>query len=282
MARKKVHAIAPPSRMCVHLGKQRLDEVDLAADLGPAEHGDERPLRLVERLAEVAELLLHQEAGHGRLEQPRDRLGAGVRPVRGAERVVHVEIAQRGEALGEAGVVGLLAGIEPRVLRDGHAAARQPPGRGHGLAPRAGRRGTSPARRAAARARAPPAACEYLGRARPWAGRGGTAARRVRRGSRRYLMVGSAARIRVLSVTAPSFTGQLKSTRTSARLPSMALGSSDSSVRFTAAARRSAAGPRSGPSSPSRCRTSDVTLTSVPSTTLVESASTVLDWSEPM
>ncbi len=32
-------------------------------------------------------------------------------------------------------------------------------------------------------------------------------------------MVGSAARMRVSSVTAPSFTGTLKSTRTSTRLP---------------------------------------------------------------
>ncbi len=35
-------------------------------------------------------------------------------------------------------------------------------------------------------------------------------------------MVGSAARIRVLSVTLPSLIGQLKSTRTRARFPSMA------------------------------------------------------------
>jgi hypothetical protein len=40
-------------------------------------------------------------------------------------------------------------------------------------------------------------------------------------------MVGSAARMRVLSVTRPSFTGQLKSTRTSARLPSTAPASKD-------------------------------------------------------
>ena len=46
----------------VDLGQQGLDQIDLAADLGAAEHGDERPLRLVQRLAEVAELLLHQEA----------------------------------------------------------------------------------------------------------------------------------------------------------------------------------------------------------------------------
>ena len=38
---------------------------------------------------------------------------------------------ERGEPAGELGVVGFLAGIEPRVLRDGHAAAGKPSGRRH-------------------------------------------------------------------------------------------------------------------------------------------------------
>jgi hypothetical protein len=50
--------------------------------------------------------------------------------------------------------------------------------------------------------------------------------------SRRYRMVGSEARMRVLSVTAPSFTGQLKSTRTSTRWPSRAAGERDRRERF--------------------------------------------------
>ena len=80
----------------VHLRQQRLDEVDLAGDLGAAEHGDERPPRLVERLAQVLELLLHEEAHHRRLEHAGHALGAGVRPVRRPEGIVHVDVAQRG------------------------------------------------------------------------------------------------------------------------------------------------------------------------------------------
>src|SRR3989475_12785454 len=40
-----------------HLGEQRLDDVDFPRDLGPSEHRNERPLGVVERLAEVAQLL---------------------------------------------------------------------------------------------------------------------------------------------------------------------------------------------------------------------------------
>ena len=36
--------------------------------------------------------------------------------VRGAERVVDVDVGERGERLGELGVVGLLAGVEAHVL----------------------------------------------------------------------------------------------------------------------------------------------------------------------
>jgi len=37
--------------------------------------------------------------------------------VGGSERIVHVDIAQRGQRLGERGVVLLLAGVEPEVLQ---------------------------------------------------------------------------------------------------------------------------------------------------------------------
>ena len=93
----------------VHLRQERLDEIDLAADLGAAEDRDERPLRPVQRLAQVAQLLLHQKARHRRLEQAGHRLRARVGPVGGAEGVVDVEIAERGEALGERRVVGLFS-----------------------------------------------------------------------------------------------------------------------------------------------------------------------------
>jgi hypothetical protein len=117
----------------IHLGQQRGDQVDLAADLRPAEHGDERALRPAERLAEVLELLLHEEPGDGRLEHPGHGLGARVGPMGRAEGIVHVEVAQRGEPRRQLGVVALFTREEPRVLRDGHAAPRQPPGVGDRL-----------------------------------------------------------------------------------------------------------------------------------------------------
>ncbi len=117
----------------VHLGQQGLDEIDLAADLGSAEHRDERPSGIVQRLAQVSKLPLHEKPRHRRLQEPGDRLRARVRPVRRAESVVDVEIAQRGEPRRQRGIVLLLAGIEPGILRHGDAAAREPLRRSHRL-----------------------------------------------------------------------------------------------------------------------------------------------------
>ena len=116
----------PSHQNLVHLGEQRVDDVDLSRDLGAAQHRDERALGMVERVAQVGELALHEEARDGGLEQPGDRFGGGVGAMRRAEGVVDVEVAQRGERLGEPGVVRLFAGPEPGVLDEGHAAARQP------------------------------------------------------------------------------------------------------------------------------------------------------------
>ena len=46
----------------VDLGDQVLDDADLVGDLGAAEDGHERPLRVLEGVAEELELLLDQEA----------------------------------------------------------------------------------------------------------------------------------------------------------------------------------------------------------------------------
>src|SRR2546430_4188194 len=46
------------------------------------------------------------------------------RPVGRAERVVHVEVTQGGERLGECGVVRLFPWPEPRVFHQRHTAAR--------------------------------------------------------------------------------------------------------------------------------------------------------------
>jgi len=58
----------------VDLVEQVLDHRDLVADLGAAEHGDERVVGIGEGLAKVEQFLLEQQAGHGWLQQPGDPL----------------------------------------------------------------------------------------------------------------------------------------------------------------------------------------------------------------
>ena len=74
-----------------------LNDVDLAGDFRSAEDGHEWFLRRFERLAEIGDFLLHQQSGDGGLEVVRNALRGGVRAVRGAEGVIHVDLGQRGE-----------------------------------------------------------------------------------------------------------------------------------------------------------------------------------------
>ena len=97
IAAKKVHAIAPPIRIWSTLGSSASIRSILPLILAPPSTATNGRFGLVQRLAEVAQLPLHQEAGDRRLEHPRHRFGARVRAVGRAEGVVHVEIAQRGE-----------------------------------------------------------------------------------------------------------------------------------------------------------------------------------------
>ena len=175
------HGAADQDR--VDLREQGLDEVDLAGDLGAAQHRHERTLRVGERLAEVRELLLHQEARHRRLEQARDRLPCW----RGRGGPSRTRRSRRGPQ-----------GREPLGQRGGRSS------------PRRDRTGCSPriATRRAAGGGWPSTASAEVGSARkvtgapsrplelahdglhrvlrdrdrPWGGRGGRAARRGRRG----------------------------------------------------------------------------------------------------
>ena len=113
----------------VDLPEQRGDHVDLAGDLGAAEDRDERPLRAIERLPQVLELLLHQEPGHRRLEQVRHALGRGVGAVRRAERVVHVHVAKPRQPLRELRIVALLLRVEAHVLEHQRLAVLERAGR---------------------------------------------------------------------------------------------------------------------------------------------------------
>ena len=79
-------------------------------------------LGMLERLAEIGDFFFHQQAGHGGLEVVRNALSRGVRAVRGAEGVVHVDLGQRGQRLGEGRIVGLFFGVEAQVFEQQHLA----------------------------------------------------------------------------------------------------------------------------------------------------------------
>ena len=79
---------------------QVLHHFDLVGNFRAAENRDERPLRIRNRLAEIREFLLHQQAGGGLAHELRDAHNRSMRAMRGAERVANEKsVAERGELL---------------------------------------------------------------------------------------------------------------------------------------------------------------------------------------
>src|SRR5699024_11007141 len=106
----------------VHLLQQVGDDVQLVGDLGAAQDGGEGPDRIVDGVAQVADLLLHQVAHSGVLDVVGDAGGGAVCTVAAAEGVVHIGVGQAGQLLGEFGdVLGLLL-AEAGVLQQDHVA----------------------------------------------------------------------------------------------------------------------------------------------------------------
>src|SRR5437667_6868035 len=88
-------------------------------------------LRIPQQVAEILELLFHQEPGDGGLEQMRDRFRRRMRAMRRAERIVHIQIAEGSESPGQLRVVLFLTGPEAGVLDQRDTAAREPSRHGH-------------------------------------------------------------------------------------------------------------------------------------------------------
>ena len=85
------HAAADDDR--VNLLDHIADDTDLVGDLRPADDRNERMLRVLERLADVVDLLLHQKARNGFnvLRHARIRCMCTMRDT---ERIVHSDIGE--------------------------------------------------------------------------------------------------------------------------------------------------------------------------------------------
>ena len=116
----------------VRLVQQVVDDRDLVADLGAAQHRHKGPLGVIQGLAHDGQLSGHQEAGHRR-QVCRHTDGGGVGTVHGAKGVGHIQFRHVRQLLGEAGVVLLLADIEAQVLQQHDLAGLQSGGLGLGV-----------------------------------------------------------------------------------------------------------------------------------------------------
>ena len=96
LASKKLKHIAPPIRgSSAPPSAKRRRTASLSTTLAPAQHDDQRGLRMVAHRRELEHLALEQESGVGG-ERVRDAGGGRVRAVRRAERMVERE-RRRGE-----------------------------------------------------------------------------------------------------------------------------------------------------------------------------------------
>ena len=88
-----------------------LQHAELVLDLGAAGDEHERALDLAEQLAELLELRSQQQPGVGG-QQVRDALGRRVRAVRGAERVVDVDVAAAASSRANSGSFFVSRGLK--------------------------------------------------------------------------------------------------------------------------------------------------------------------------
>ena len=115
--------------------RQRLQHRELVRHLGAAEQAQQRAFGFPHRV-QLVEFRPQEVARGPPLHERRNARGRGVRPMGGAERIVHVRVGQRGELGRECRVVLRLAGIEAHVLEDQQFAGGQRRDRALGLVAR--------------------------------------------------------------------------------------------------------------------------------------------------
>ncbi len=166
----------------VHLRHQVGDHVNLR--LGAAEDGDEGAGGIVQHARQHLDLFAHQQAGDRGLEVLGHDRGGGVRAMRGAEGVVHPDVGQTGQLLGELLVALLFFRVEAEVLEHHHVARLHLLDRGLDFRARRNPGASSPGGRATRRGARRPGRGTAQDRACPSGGRGGRrrSARRRARG----------------------------------------------------------------------------------------------------
>ena len=96
LATRKVNAMPPPMSTVSQTLDELVDHAELVAHLAPAKDGHERAVRVGEHARERLDFTREQHARVRRQERRNARRGR-VRPVSSAERVVHKDVAKRGE-----------------------------------------------------------------------------------------------------------------------------------------------------------------------------------------
>ena len=104
--------------------EQAVDDGDLVGDFRSAEDGDERPFRVFHRLGEK-EYLLGEEHPRRARQNRRDARGGGMRPVHGAEGVLHEDVGQAGQLLRKSRIVRFFFRMETQIFKQENAARRE-------------------------------------------------------------------------------------------------------------------------------------------------------------
>ena len=242
--------------------EQRVDDAELVAHLGAAEHGDERALRRRRAAPSSTSTSRASSRPAGARQDARRADDRRVRAVRRAERVVHVDVAElderwsrtRGRSSSRPGRSAGSRAARRRRARGATSGSTGADDRG---------RERHVAAEQLARAAPRPAPSSTAGRRRPSGGRGGCTTTTTAPRSRSHSIVGSAARMRRSSVIdAVAHRHVEVGAHAAPAAPSRSAGPRGAGgqrhrrARRRLLRRRTRRGRRGGWSSPTRCRTS--------------------------
>ena len=101
----------------VNLRHQVLDHADLVGNFGAAENRHKWTRRIFQYPPQVLQFFLHEQAGRRLLDEFRDACGGGMRAMRRAKSIVHVNITERRQLPRKLFVVGFFFRVEAQILQ---------------------------------------------------------------------------------------------------------------------------------------------------------------------